>query len=146
MTLVKVNNSPLKRAYGSIFDNWFNEWSNFGRDDSNLQYSSVPVNIHETKEGFHLEFNAPGLKKEDFKIQVENGMLTVSYEKKEESKTEDYNTIRREFKYSDFKRSFTLSDKIDSENIQGKYEDGILKVYLPKKVEAQATSKQIEIQ
>lgn len=146
MALVKLNNSPLKRTYGSIFDDWFNEWTNFGHDDNNLQYSNVPVNIHETKDGFHVELNAPGLKKEDFKIQIENGLLTISCEKKEETKTEDYKTIRREFKYSDFKRSFTLSDKIDSENIQGKYEDGILKVYLPKKVEAQATSKQIEIQ
>lgn len=146
MTLVKTSNTPMKRVYGSILDDWFNEWANFGRDDNAPVHRNVPVNIHETSDAFHLELNAPGLKKEDIKLQVENGLLTVSYEKKEETESEDYKTVRREFKYNDFKRSFTLGDKIDAENIRGKYEDGILKVYLPKKAEAQPNSKQIEIQ
>ena len=146
MTLVKVNGNPVKKAYGSFLDEWLNEWSNFGKDDDAVQYSAVPVNIHETNEAYHLELNAPGLKKEDIKIKLENGLLTISYEQKEETKSDDYKTVRREFKYNSFKRSFTLSDKVDSDNIQGKYEDGILKVYLPKKVEAQAVSKQIDIQ
>jgi HSP20 family protein len=77
---------------------------------------------------------------------MENGLLTISYEQKEETQKEDYKTVRREFKYSSFKRSFTLSDKIDPEHIEGKYEEGILKVYLPKKAEAQAVSRQIAIQ
>lgn len=146
MTLLKVNNSPVKKAYGSILDEWFNEWNKFGRDDEAVQYSHVPVNIHETKEAYHLELSAPGLKKEDIRINMENGLLTISYEQKEEAKSEDYKTVRREFKYSSFKRSFTLSDKIDADHIEGKYEDGILKVYLPKKAEAQAVTRQIAVQ
>lgn len=146
MTLLKVNGSPAKKTYTSFLDDWFNEWTNFGRDDENVQWKTVPVNIHETKDAFHLELNAPGLKKEDLKINVEDDVLTISYEQKEETKSEDYKTVRREFKHYSFKRSFTLNDKIDSGNIQGKYEDGILKVHIPKKAEAQAISKQIEIQ
>lgn len=146
MTLVKVNGSPAKRTYNNFFDEWLNEWTNFGRDDKMEQYYQVPVNIHETKDAYHLEVKTPGLKKEDIKINIEDGLLTISYEQKEETKSEDYKTVRREFKYHSFKRSFTLSDKIDAEHIQGKYEDGILKVLIPKKAEAQVASKQIEIQ
>ncbi|MCO5241777.1 MAG: Hsp20/alpha crystallin family protein [Chitinophagaceae bacterium] len=146
MTLVKVNGAPAKKTYNHFFDEWLNEWANFGKDGDTVKNYSVPVNIHETNEAFHLELNAPGLKKEDIKITVEQGLLTVSYEQKEETQTEDYKTIRREFKFNSFKRSFTLSDKIDPNNIQGKYEEGILKVYIPKKAEAQAAAKQIEVQ
>lgn len=146
MTFVKVNGTPVKKAYSSLFDEWINEWQLSGRDGGAAEWSAVPVNIHETKDGYHLEFNTPGLKKEDLKINVENDLLTVSYEKKEETKSEDYKTVRREFSYSSFKRSFTISDKINAENIQGKYEDGILKIYLPKKAEAQAVTKQISVQ
>ena len=146
MTLVKVNGSPVKKIYTSFLDDWFSEWTNFGKDDETVQWKTVPVNIHETKDAFHLELNAPGLKKEDLKINVEDDVLTISYEQKEEAKSEDYKTVRREFRHSSFKRSFTLNDKIDSGNIRGKYEDGILKVDIPKKAEAQAISKQIEIQ
>lgn len=146
MTLLKVNGSPVKKAYDSFLDEWLNEWTRFGKDDETVQYSNVPANIHETKEAYHLELSAAGLKKEDIKINMENGLLTISYEQKEEVKSEDYKTVRREFKYSSFKRSFTLSDKIDADHIQGKYEDGILKVYLPKKAEAQAVARQIAIQ
>lgn len=146
MTLVKVNGSPVKKAYSNFLDEWLNEWANFGKDDDTVQYNSVPVNIHETNEAYHLEFSTPGVKKEDIKIKVENGLLTISYEQKEETKSDDYKTVRREFRYNSFKRSFTLSEKINADNIQGKYEDGVLKVYLPKKAEAQAVTKQIDIQ
>ena len=146
MTLVKVNGSPVKKAYNSFLDDWFNEWTSFGKDDETVQWKTVPVNIHETKDAYHLELSSPGLKKEDIKINVEDDVLTISYEQKEETRSEDYKTVRREFKHNSFKRSFTLNDKIDSGNIQGKYEDGILKVHIPKKAEAQAASKQIEIQ
>ena len=146
MTLLKVNSAPVKKTYSSFLDDWFNEWTNFGRDDEAIQWKTVPVNIHETKDAYHLELSSPGLKKEDLKINVENDVLTISYEQKEETKSEDYKTVRREFKQQSFKRSFTLNDKIDCGNIQGRYEDGILKLYIPKKAEAQAVSKKIEIQ
>lgn len=146
MTLLKVNGSPVKKQFGSLFDDWFTEFAGWGNDGGLAKWSHVPVNIHETKDAFHLELSAPGLKKEDIKINVENGLLTISYEKKEEAKNEDYKTVRREFSYNAFKRSFTLSNKVNADDIQGKYEDGVLKVLVPKKPEAQAVSKQISIQ
>ncbi|MFT3751212.1 MAG: Hsp20/alpha crystallin family protein [Agriterribacter sp.] len=146
MTLVKFNGTPVKKSYASLFDEILNDWSGFGNDGSTGKWSSAPVNIHETKDAYHLELSAPGLKKEDIKLNVEDGLLTISYEKKESTTSEDYKTVRREFAYNSFKRSFTLSDKINAGDIQAKYEDGVLKVFVPKKPEAQAVSKQIDIQ
>ncbi|MBN8785724.1 MAG: Hsp20/alpha crystallin family protein [Terrimonas sp.] len=146
MTLVKFNGTPVKKSYTSLFDELLNDWSGFGNDGSISKWSSAPVNIHETKDAYHLELSAPGLKKEDIKLNVEDGLLSISYEKKESTTSEDYKTVRREFTYNSFKRSFTLSDKINAGDVQAKYEDGVLKVFVPKKPEAQAVSKQIDIQ
>ncbi|MBX2921364.1 MAG: Hsp20/alpha crystallin family protein [Chitinophagaceae bacterium] len=145
MTLLKVNGAPAKKQIGSFFDDWFNEFAGWGNDGGTAQWTRVPVNIHEANDAFHLEVSAPGLKKEDIKLNVENGLLTISYEKKEEAKNDDYKTVRREFSYHAFKRSFTLSDKVNADDIQAKYEDGVLKVLVPKKPEAQAVSKQISV-
>jgi HSP20 family protein len=142
MTLVKFNNRPVHKVFNSVFDDLF---SNFPATwNEGLQ--TPPVNIHETKEGFHLEVSAPGLAKEDFTINVEGGVLTVGFEKKEEKKADDYKTVRREFSASGFKRSFTLNEQVDTDNIQAKYENGILKLYLPKKEETRPATKQINVQ
>ena len=89
---------------------------------------------------------APGLKKEDFKVNLEKDLLTISYEKKTENENNDYKTHRREFNVTNFKRSFRVDDVVNSETIQAKYEDGILKLYLPKKEEVKALPKEINIQ
>lgn len=141
MTLVKHNTAP----FNSLFDELFNSFpANWGRD-ANQAYAAVPVNIHETNEGFHLEINAPGRNKEDFKVNVENGLLTISYEKKESQEQKDYKTIRREFSLRSFKRSFSLDEKINAEGIQARYENGVLKLYLPKKEEVKVSPKEISI-
>lgn len=103
------------------------------------------VNIYETKDGFHLEMNAAGRAKENFKIQLEKGTLTISYDKKEEVKDESYKTLKREFSFESFKRSFSIDSNIDAENIEAKYENGILLIYLPKKEEVKKIPKQISI-
>jgi HSP20 family protein len=144
MTLVKVNNAGQKQ-FGSLVDQLFSEFPVLGQN-LGLDYTSFPpVNIHETPEAYHLELNVPGRAKEDFKITAENGLLTISYEKKQESKTEEFKTIRREFSYRSFKRSFNIDHEIDSDKIQAKYENGLLKLLLPKKAEAKQSSKQINI-
>jgi len=141
MTLVKHNTAP----FNSLFDELFNSFpASWGRDN-NQAYATVPVNIHETNEGFHLELNAPGRNKEDFKVNVENGLLTISYEKKESQEQKDYKTIRREFSYRSFKRSFTIDEKINADGIQARYENGVLKLYLPKKEEVKVSPKEISI-
>ena len=94
MALVKFNN----RISNSVFDELFNHfpatWTNGWKDN---YFHFPPVNIHETKDAYHLELNAAGLSKEDFQLNVEDGLLTIAFEKKEETKSEDYKTVRREF-------------------------------------------------
>ncbi len=143
MTLVKVHN-PVQKNINTFFDEFFNELPAFGKTVNNL--FTPAVNIVETADAYHLELNAPGRNKEDFTITVDKGLLTVGYEKKEEMKSEDVKVVRREFNYQSFKRSFTIDDKINAEAIQAKYEDGLLKLLLPKAVEVKEPVKQISIQ
>ncbi|HLK31075.1 MAG TPA: Hsp20/alpha crystallin family protein [Puia sp.] len=143
MQLLKVNGNA--RNINNVFDELFNEFPAFsGREWNNWNFP--PVNIHETKDAYHLELSVPGRAKEDFKINVDNKLLTVSYEKKEETKQEDYKTVKREFSYRSFKRSFNLDENVDANNIQAKYENGLLKLFVPKKEQEKASSKQITIE
>lgn len=141
MTLVKLNNRPIQGLSG-IFNEFLNEFPVLNTENSN----SVPVNVAETPDAYHLELNAPGRNKEDFKVSFENNLLTISFERKEEVKNENVKSIRREFAFKSFKRSFTLDDKVDADNIQAKYENGLLKFHLPKKEQAKEVKKQISIQ
>jgi HSP20 family protein len=142
MTQVKFANQPY-RSLSDLVNGFFNEIpSGLGQEFS---FGFPPVNIHETSDAYHLEVSAPGRSKEDIKLNVENGLLTISYEKKEEAAAEDYKTVRKEFSFKNFKRSFTLDDRIDAGAVQAKYENGVLKVFLPKKEQAKAESKQITI-
>lgn len=142
MTLVKNNPANL----GLFFDELLGGFpSGLGRD-AQATLSLPPANIYETNEGYHLELNAPGRNKEDFKISVEKGLLTISFEKKETAEHNAYKTIRKEFSYDSFKRSFSLDEKINTAGIQAKYEKGVLKVYLPKKEEVIVTPQEITIQ
>jgi len=143
MTLVKVNNS--QRPFANLVDSFFNEFPAFNEALSQESWNFPPANIHETTDAYHVELNAPGRNKEDFKISVEKGLLTISYEKKEETKSEDYKTVRREFSYRSFKRSFSVDQNVDANGIQAKYENGVLKLLLPKKAEAKENSRQINI-
>ena len=143
MTHVRFNNRPVSKVFNNVFDELLNQFPN-NWTDSALQ--NPPVNIHETKDAYHIELSAPGLNKEDFKINVEEGLLTISFEKKEETKSDDYKTVRREFAQRSFKRSFTVDEKTDVDNIQAKYEQGVLKLHLPKKEQAKVSAKQINIQ
>lgn len=141
MTFVKLNN-PLPRTFNNIFHDLLNEIPASKEWSAN----TPPVNIVETSDAYHLELSVPGRNKEDFSVIVEKNLLTISYEKKEETKSEDVKSVRKEFSYQSFKRSFSLDDKIDAEKIQAKYENGLLKFLLPKKEQAKETTQQISIQ
>lgn len=143
MTMIKVNH-PVQRNLYSFIDEFFNELPAVGRNINNLFTPSV--NIVENNEAYHLELMAPGRNKEDFSIAVDKDLLTISYEKKEEIKQEDLKTVRREFSFQSFKRSFNLDEKINADGIQAKYENGILKLFLPKKAEVTKPVKSITIQ
>ncbi|WP_026770029.1 Hsp20/alpha crystallin family protein [Asinibacterium sp. OR53] len=142
MTLVKHHPAA---HFTNLFDEFFgNHPVNWGRDVQTA-FSTPKVNIHETADAYHVELNAPGRNKEDFKIDVENGLLTISYEKKTETENKEYKTIRKEFSYQSFKRSFNLDENINADAIQAKYENGVLKLLLPKKEEVKTAPKQITI-
>ena len=129
MKLIKRN---LDASFPSFFDDFFT------RDLTNVSNpwsSRVAVNISQDDDSFGIEVAAPGLKKENFNIEVKNDQLTISYEDQSETKEENGNGkyTRREFTYNSFSRSFHLPERtIDEENIFANYVDGVLKVVLPK--------------
>lgn len=139
MTLAKHN----YRTVNDLFDEFFRPNNTWAKDTA---LAVPPVNIHETNDSYHLELVAPGLNKEDFKVNLEKGLLTISYERKTETENKDYKTHRKEFTVTNFKRSFSVDDKIDADGIQAKYENGILKLLLPKKEEIKIQPKEIAIQ
>ncbi len=102
-------------------------------DLSGGQLMIPDANIVENDKNFKIELAAPGLERKDFKVEVNNGILTISGEKEEEKKEDTKNYRRREFSYNSFRRSFTLPDNCISDKIDAKYENGILRLLLPKK-------------
>lgn len=101
--------------------------------DLDIAKAIPPVNVSETEKEFKLELAAPGLTRKDFKVEADNGTLTISSEKEEEKKEEKKNYKRREYSYSGFSRSFTLPENVLADKIDAKYEDGILRLMIPKK-------------
>lgn len=142
--MIVTKTFPANRSL-NVFNELFNSFPATWAGDTQNN-STAAVNIDETEAGYNLEFNAPGRNKEDFKINVDKGLLTVSYEKAEDKEAKEVKSIRREFAFKSFKRTFSLDEKINAEAIEAKYENGILKVYLPKKEEVKVAPKQISIQ
>ena len=130
MSIVKRNNLLFPSLMNEFFKpDWFGGIENFSTN-------TPAVNIKENEKDFEIEFAVPGMKKEDFDIEVENELLTISAEVDGEKNVTDDNYTRREFSYSSFKRSFTLPETIDEDKIKATYQDGVLKLSLPKREEA----------
>lgn len=114
--------------------------------DLNLATNVPSVNIIENGKDFKIDMAAPGLEKKDFKVEVDNGILTISAEKKEETKEEKENYTRREYSYNSFSRSLRLPDNCLPEKIDAKYENGVLRLAIPKKeVAVTKPAKQIKV-
>lgn len=132
MNLIRRNPGALPSLLDEFFKpDWFG-----GMEGMN---ANVPaVNISESETGFELEVAAPGMKKEDFNIEVDNNVMTISNERTSETSEEDKekNFSRREFYYASFRRSFNLPETVNTEKIKASYKDGILNVEIPKKEEA----------
>ena len=146
MTLVKFNQRPVEKSFGNLFEDLFNNFPNRVFGDDFGGHSFVPVNIKETKDAYQLEVVAPGLDKADFKVNIDNDILTISAEKKTETKDENEKQVRKEFTYRSFKRSFTIDEKIDASKIEAKYENGVLHLSLPKKEDVKQAPTEIAIQ
>lgn len=143
MTLIKWNNNPVSSIFDRAFDNFFD--NDFGLVGRNVAQNIPAVNIQENEKEYHLELAVPGLKKEDIKVQFDNGLLSIFAEQKHEEEANESNYTRREFSYQSFKRSFRLPEIINEDAIDAKYEDGVLKVLIPKKEEAQPKRREINI-
>ena len=104
------------------------------------------VNILENPKDFVVELAAPGLERKDFKVEVDNGMLTISAEKEKEEKENRKNYRRREFSYTSFTRSFSLPENVITDKVDAHYENGVLKLTIPKKeVVVSKPAKQIKV-
>lgn len=121
----------------TVFEDYFkpwNEWFDNGNGDLWGRVMNVPaVNITEHKDEYRVSLAVPGMKKDDFKIDVEGNMLTISSEKEENKEEKDKKFTRKEYNYSCFSRSFTLPEEINKEKIEARYQDGVLKIALPRK-------------
>jgi len=144
MTLVRFNpekNNALLPGFNDVFESIFND--TFFND---RMVTRVPAaNISETPEKYHVELAAPGLKKGDFKLNLDRNVLNISVEQRQENNESQKNYTKREFSYSSFVRSFTLPDSADQNSIAATYQDGVLQIDIAKKEEAKSVSRQIEI-
>lgn len=146
MTYVKFNPKPFETSFNNLFEDLLSEFPVLYKNGENQNWKGfAPVNIKETENSYSVEVIAPGFEKDDFKVSLEQNMLTVSAEKKNETATESEKHIRKEYKYRSFKRSFTIDEKVNAEGIEAKYINGVLTLNLPKKEEVKATTKEITI-
>jgi HSP20 family protein len=133
----------------SLFEDFFkplNTW--FDYNSPMTKMTTVPaVNIVENSTDFTVSLAVPGMTKDDFKIDVEDDMITISAQKEENNEEKDKKFTRREYNYSSFSRSFTLPENVKQDAIEAEYLDGVLQLLLPKKEEAKATvaTRQINI-
>lgn len=133
MTLVKFNrqNNLLFPKAKAFFDEFFND--SFFDEFFNDSFSRFPaVNVIEDEQKFNLELSVPGFKKEDFKINLENNVITISGEFSENNVKKEKNYTKREFTHRNFSRSFNLPENANIDEITASYENGILNIVIPK--------------
>ncbi|HYH15045.1 MAG TPA: Hsp20/alpha crystallin family protein [Flavisolibacter sp.] len=140
MSIIRRNNQFPAMTMTSLFDDLFSrDLLNWGLNNNSTTNTTIPaVNIKETKESFDVELAAPGMRKEDFKVELDGNQLTISSERRtEEEHTEENRYTKREFSYQSFQRTFQLpKDVVDADKIEARYEHGLLHLVIPKKEEA----------
>lgn len=143
LATVKKNGSLANKTTGSGFPSlsWFddfamNDFPSLFSSNFNTGISLPKVNIKEVDDAFMVEMAVPGMKKTDFDINLDDHMLSISAEIEEKYEDDEEGYTRREFGYSSFKRTFTLPESVDDSKINAKYDEGILKIHLPKREEA----------
>jgi HSP20 family protein len=145
MTLVKFNNGHKNTSANPFFSDVFDSLINDSFLSDKLIARVPAVNIAETENEFHIELAVPGLKKEDFKINIDKNVLSVAAEKKAENVEEGKKFSKREYSYNSFVRSFTLPESADQSKIEADYTDGILKLSVAKREEAKFQSREIAV-
>lgn len=145
MTLVKFANGQKNQNVNPFFNDVFESIFNDSFLSDKLATRVPAVNIAETDNEFHIELAVPGLKKDDFKVNLEKNVLSISVEKKTENVDEGKRYTKKEYSYNSFVRSFTLPETVDHAKIEAEYTDGILKLNVAKKEEAKIQSREIAI-
>jgi HSP20 family protein len=149
MTLIKWKNNKPANAFDtmpSLFNDFFEGMFNNDLMNREMMHYVPSVNIAERKDDFRIELAAPGYSREDFKVEHDNGVLTISSEKKNEKSENDDRYTRQEFSYASFKRTFSLPEYVDAEKISAEYKNGLLTLTIPKMEEAkQKPVKEIKI-
>ncbi len=132
MSLIKYNPTELRPVtINNLFDRFFND--NFTTPEKNGGHSFVPqVDVAETDKAFELDFVVPGVEKSGFNIDLQDGKLTVSGERKVENEKNEKNFHSRESFFGSFTRSFYLPDNVNEEKVEANYKDGILSIVIPK--------------
>jgi HSP20 family protein len=141
--MTKPPGLPVFEEFFKPWNDWFEKSSLFGK-----MTTVPPVNIVENEDRYVLFLAVPGMKKDDFKIALEGLMLTISTEREEEKEETEERFTRREYNFYSFSRSFTLPEDVKPEYIEAKYEDGLLKIVLPRKEEVKpaTATKRIAVQ
>ena len=147
MTNTKFNRKPFEGTFNNLVDDLFFELPVFIKNEFNngTRKTFIPVNVKETEKTYQLEVVAPGFEKTDFVINLDQDLLTISVEKKDDVNKENEKQIRREYNFRSFKRSFTLDEKIDATKIEASYINGVLTLNLPKKETVKASATKIVI-
>ncbi|WP_343702562.1 Hsp20/alpha crystallin family protein [Chitinophaga sp.] len=137
MSIIKRNGEPTPSLF-NLFDDFFNrELYNWGLSNYSSSGTTVPaVNIKETPDNFEVEMAAPGMDKNDFKVQLDGNTLSISSEKQKADSKDYENYTRKEFSYQSFQRTLVLpKDVVDESGITARYESGLLKLVIPKREE-----------
>ena len=145
MTHTRFSRKPFDKSFNNFVDDVFAEFPVLFKNNGQQTWNNAPANITEKENSYVLEIVAPGFEKTDFKVNLDQQVLTVAVEKKEETKSENEKQIRKEYSYRSFKRSFTLDEKIDAAGINAAYVNGVLTLTLPKKENIKQAAQEIAI-
>lgn len=145
MTLLKRRDKDVGTNVPNLFEDFFGS-DFFDRIGAMSGGSNLPsVNIRDQKDRYSIEVAAPGLNKDDFNVEVDEGALTISSSKEESDEQKEGDYTRREFNYTAFQRTFTLPDTVNEDDISAEYEGGVLYINIPKKEEEKREKKKIDI-
>ncbi|MEI6948286.1 Hsp20/alpha crystallin family protein [Paraflavisolibacter sp. H34] len=147
MTYVKFR-QPVSKSFNNLVDNILPHFPSLFRDEfaAPAAQPSLPVNIKESEGGYQLEVYAPGFSKEEFRVDIDKNLLTITAERKAEGEQKEEKYLRKEFKLQPAKRTFILDETLDTEKVDAKHVNGVLTVNLYRKEPAKVPVKQITIQ
>lgn len=136
LPLTKFGSTPV------LFDEFFKPWNEWFNGDRLFPVSIniPPVNVTENEKSYDVSLAAPGMKKEDFRIDIDDNLLTVSSEQEHKEEEKDKKFTRKEYSYASFSRSFSLPEEVNREKIEANYTDGILHIMLPRMANGKKSS------